>query len=78
MNSFVNYKSLISNILIEDFILYTQRICSELKIKITKLSFSKDYGKSDLPENILNGKPIILPLKIKTDIPCNGKITRVC
>lgn len=61
---------LISNILIEDLILYTQRICSELKIKLTNLTFSKDYGKSDLPENILNGKPIILiPKEFLRDLP---------
>lgn len=61
---------LLSNILIDEFIVYTQRICSTLKIKLTKLSFSKSYAKADLPENMLNRKPIILvPKEFLRDLP---------
>ncbi|KGT47930.1 hypothetical protein GW12_10180 [Acinetobacter sp. HR7] len=61
---------LISNILIEDFISYTQRICAELNIPLSKKSFSKNYEPNELPQNKLTGKPIILvPKEFLRDLP---------
>lgn len=61
---------LISNILIENLIAYTQRICSTFEIKLVPLSFSRNYSTADLPENILNGKPVILvPKEFLRDLP---------
>lgn len=61
---------LISNILIDDLITYTQRICSELDIPLIKLNFSKSYEPQNLPKNILNGKPVILvPKEFLRDLP---------
>ncbi|MGE8645354.1 hypothetical protein [Acinetobacter vivianii] len=61
---------LISNILINDLVAYTQRICSELNIPLVELSFSKNYKPEKLPKNILNGKPIILvPKEFLRDLP---------
>ncbi len=61
---------LISNILIDDLIAYTQRICSELNISLVELNFSKNYQPQKLPKNILNDKPIILvPKEFLRDLP---------
>lgn len=61
---------LISNILIDELIEYTQRICNDLGIKLSQLKFSKDYGATDLPENLLSKKAIILvPKEFLRDLP---------
>ena len=61
---------LISNILIDELIEYTQRICNDLGIKLSQLKFSKDYGAIDLPENLLSKKAIILvPKEFLRDLP---------
>lgn len=61
---------LISNILIDELVEYTQRVCIDLGIKLQKLKFSKDYTEKDLPENLLSKKAIILvPKEFLRDLP---------
>ncbi|MFW1703619.1 hypothetical protein ACG9WR_15680 [Acinetobacter pittii] len=61
---------MITNILITEFISYTQRICKELNIELKVLKFSKNYPAELLPQNPYNEDPIILiPKEFLRDLP---------
>lgn len=61
---------MITNILIKEFICYTQRICKELNVELKKLKFSKNYPEDQLPKNPYNKDPIILiPKEFLRDLP---------
>lgn len=61
---------MITNILIKEFICYTQRICNELNVELKELQFSKNYSKDQLPQNPYNKDPIILiPKEFLRDLP---------
>lgn len=59
-----------TNILIEELILYTQRVSNEVGIRLKELKFSKYYKPEYLPENPYNNEPIILvPKEFLRDLP---------
>ncbi|MCH7395792.1 hypothetical protein MMP66_16180 [Acinetobacter dispersus] len=61
---------MITNILIEQFIFYTQRICRELDVELKLLKFSNNYPAEKLPQNPYNKEPIILiPKVFLRDLP---------
>lgn len=61
---------MITNILIKQFICYTQRVCKELDIKLENLKFSKNYFSAQLPLNPYNKDPVILiPKEFLRDLP---------
>lgn len=61
---------MVTNILIKEFISYTQRICKELDIEIVDLKFSKNYPNALLPLNPFNKDPVILiPKEFLRDLP---------
>lgn len=61
---------MITNILIKEFISYTQRICNELGVELKNLKFSKNYPADRLPQNPYSKDPIILiPKEFLRDLP---------
>lgn len=65
---------MVAKIIIDDLILYTQRICKELGIPLKSGLVSQQVGKKMLPENPVTKKPIILvPQEILNDLPMATK-----
>lgn len=61
---------MVAKIIIEDLIAFTQRVCSDLGIKMESCTFSRKMSPEDLPVNPLDGKPIILvPREVLNDLP---------
>ncbi|MEQ1105558.1 hypothetical protein [Acinetobacter ursingii] len=59
-----------TNILIDELIAYTQRVCVEFEIELKELKFSKHYKPANLPENPYTKEPIILiPKEFLRDLP---------
>lgn len=59
-----------TNILIDELIAYTQRVCAEFEIELKELRFSKYYKQASLPENPYTKEPIILiPKEFLRDLP---------
>lgn len=61
---------MIAKIIIEDLILFTQRVCCDCGIPMQSMTYSKGIQQEDLPINRLTNKPIILvPKEILRDLP---------
>ncbi|MBO3652906.1 hypothetical protein [Acinetobacter bereziniae] len=61
---------MITNILIEELVAYTQRVSRELGVELKELKFSKYYKAESLPENPYSKEPIILiPKVFLRDLP---------